>query len=98
MWGVAGLARRGPMHRCSKPCSLLTRRRGWQHRRRHGKRIGYLTPLLYQGGVGSAGCADIASGDNVTATVGGYSAGPGYYAVSGWGTPNGKQLLAALPA
>jgi kumamolisin len=62
------------------------------------KRIGYLTPLLYQGGVGSAGCTDITSGDNVTATVGGYSAGPGYDAVSGWGTPNGKQLLAALPA
>ena len=63
-----------------------------------GKRIGYLTPLLYQGGAGSAGCTDITSGDNVTATVGGYRAGPGYDAVSGWGTPNGKQLLAALPA
>jgi kumamolisin len=63
-----------------------------------GRRIGYLTPLLYQGGVGAAGCTDIRSGDNTTATVGGYSAGPGYDAVSGWGTPNGNQLLAALPA
>ena len=63
-----------------------------------GKRIGYLTPLLYQGGAGSAGCTDITSGDNVTAAVGGYRAGSGYDAVSGWGTPNGKQLLAALPA
>jgi kumamolisin len=63
-----------------------------------GKRIGYLTPMLYQGGAGSAGCTDITSGDNVTAAVGGYRAGSGYDAVSGWGTPNGKQLLAALPA
>ena len=72
--------------------TLINRARG------PGKRIGSLTSLLYQGGVGSAGCADITSGDNVTATVGGYSAGPGYDAVGGWGTPNGKQLLAALPA
>ena len=69
-----------------------------------GKRIGYLTPLLYQssagGGqtIGSAGCTDVRSGDNTTAAVGGYSAGPGYDAASGWGTPDGRQLLAALPA
>lgn len=41
-----------------------------------GKRIGCLTPLLYQsqGGettaIGQAGCGDIQSGDNITATVG----------------------------
>jgi kumamolisin len=71
--------------------------------RGQGKRIGYLTPLLYQnaaGGstLGAAGCTDIVSGDNNTATVGGYNAGPGYDAVSGWGTPNGMALAAALPA
>jgi kumamolisin len=77
---------------CAALVTLINQARG------AGKRIGYLTPLLYQGGIGSAGCTDITSGNNVTATVGGYSAGRGYDAVSGWGTPNGKQLLAALPA
>jgi kumamolisin len=66
-----------------------------------GKRIGYLTPLLYQaqGGstIGALGCTDVTSGDNTTAKIGGFSAGPGYDAVSGWGTPDGAKLLAALP-
>ncbi len=70
-----------------------------------GNRIGYLTPVLYEAGaganagntIGSQGCTDIESGNNTTDTIGGYSAGPGYDAVSGWGTPNGQQLLAALP-
>jgi kumamolisin len=69
-----------------------------------GKRIGYLTPLLYQsvgGGIGGptigqAGCRDVVSGDNVTAHVGGYHTTAGYDAASGWGTPDGKKLLAAL--
>jgi kumamolisin len=67
-----------------------------------GKRIGYVTPLLYKpvsvGGptVGATGCKDITSGNNSTATVGGYTAGTGYDAVSGWGTPNGANLLKAL--
>jgi kumamolisin len=79
--------------------TLINQKRG------AGKRIGYLTPLLYQtasGGVGGqtigkAGCTDVTSGDNNTASVGGYQAGNGYDAVSGWGTPNGQALLAALP-
>src|SRR5262249_35781286 len=70
-----------------------------------GKRVGYLTPVLYQsqgGGnsgptVGAIGCTDVVSGNNNTSQVGGYSAGPGYDAVSGWGTPNGVKLLSALP-
>ena len=69
-----------------------------------GNRIGYLTPVLYQAGgggaggqtVGSAGCTDIVSGNNNTAVAGGYSAGPGYDAVSGWGTPDGSKLLSVL--
>ena len=69
-----------------------------------GKRIGYLTPLLYQttsGGVGGptigqAGCTDVVSGNNVTDKIGGYSATPAYDAVSGWGTPNGAELLKAV--
>lgn len=65
-----------------------------------GKRIGYLTPVLYQtkgtGTIGSAGCTDVVKGNNSTDKVGGFSAGPGWDAASGWGTPNGKNLLAAL--
>jgi kumamolisin len=70
-----------------------------------GNRIGYLTPVLYQvqpgagAGVtvGTEGCTDVDSGNNTTDAIGGYSAGSGYDAVSGWGTPNGQKLMAALP-
>jgi len=69
-----------------------------------GKRVGYLTPLLYRTPagttagptVGALGCTDVTSGNNNTAHVGGYSASAGYDAVSGWGTPNGVKLLTAL--
>jgi kumamolisin len=67
-----------------------------------GKRVGYVTPLLYKTAgpatttIGAAGCKDITSGNNSTATVGGYTAGAGYDAVTGWGTPDGAHLLAAL--
>lgn len=65
-----------------------------------GKRLPFLAPLLYQesnrAGAGSAGCNDIISGDNVTATAGGYQAGPGFDAVTGWGSPDGAALLQAL--
>jgi len=67
-----------------------------------GKRVGYLTPLLYGaasaggGALGKAGCNDIASGDNVTAHVGGFKSTSGFDAVTGWGSPKGKDLLAAL--
>ena len=70
-----------------------------------GKRVGYLTPMLYQtagaGGaptLGAAGCTDVTSGNNNTASAGGYRAGTGYDAVSGWGTPQGQHLLAAIQA
>jgi kumamolisin len=65
--------------------------------------VGYLSPLLYApptgktgSTVGALGCTDVTSGDNDTDSVGGYSAAVGYDAASGWGTPNGKNLLAAL--
>lgn len=66
-----------------------------------GKPVGYLTPLLYQAGangkaLGESGCRDIISGNNDTASIGGYSAGPGYDAVSGWGVPVGSALLSGL--
>jgi kumamolisin len=70
-----------------------------------GKRVGYVTPVLYQTlpgdgttTVGAAGCTDVTSGENVTSQVGGYAAGPGYDAVSGWGTPDGVRLAEALAA
>ena len=67
-----------------------------------GKRVGYLTPLLYgaaAGGtapLGKLGCNDIHAGDNITAHVGGFKSTPGFDAVTGWGSPKGKDLLAAL--
>jgi len=66
-----------------------------------GKPVGYLNPLLYQAGVGGktlgqTGCRDITAGDNDTASVGGYSAGAGYDAVTGWGVPIGTALLSGL--
>lgn len=61
------------------------------------KTVGYLTPVLYQvrgkSTLGALACRDIKKGDNDTAKVGGYSAGPGYSAVTGWGTPVGDKLL-----
>jgi kumamolisin len=64
-------------------------------------RVGYVTPSLYQmagaSTIGAAGCTDVTQGDNITDQTGGYSAGPGYDAVSGWGTPDGQALAAALP-
>ena len=67
-----------------------------------GKRVGYLTPLLYgaaapgAGSLGQQGCNDIHSGDNITAHVGGFKSTAGFDAVTGWGSPKGKDLLAAL--
>lgn len=60
-----------------------------------GKALPFLTPLLY-GGVGAAGCHDVAKGKNSTATVGGYKAGKGFDACTGWGSPNGTAMLAAV--
>jgi kumamolisin len=64
------------------------------------KQVGFLTPLLYQGnngaGLGAVGCKDITSGNNDTASVGGYSARKGYDAVTGWGSPDGAKLLEGL--
>lgn len=61
---------------------------------KRGHPIGFLNPLLYQhyqSLVQSNALRSITSGNN-----GRYSAGPGWNACTGLGTPNGKQLLAAL--
>jgi hypothetical protein len=66
-----------------------------------GKQVGYLTPGLYQVGndgkpIGSSACRDITVGDNVSAAIGGFRAGPWYDAVTGWGSPVGVKPLNAL--
>jgi kumamolisin len=53
--------------------------------------LGYLNPLIY-GGIGASGAfRDIVSGNN-----GAYAAKKGWDACTGWGTPDGANLLAAL--
>jgi kumamolisin len=61
-----------------------------------GKRFGLLQPTLYAGvtpGVDVSGFHDITSGNN-----GAYSAGPGWDACSGLGSPDGTALLTRLNA
>lgn len=66
-----------------------------------GSPVGFLGPSLYRTGsngkpLGQTGCRDITSGNNDTASIGGYSAGPGFDAVTGWGVPIGTALLSGL--
>lgn len=62
-----------------------------------GKPVGYFNPLLY-GKLGTSGSFhDIVQGNNDTSGhVGGYSAGKGWDAASGWGSPIGAILLKTL--
>jgi kumamolisin len=57
-----------------------------------GKSVGYLNPTLYQNiGENVGAFHDITSGNN-----GDFSAGPGWDACTGWGSPDGANLLTAL--
>ena len=59
-----------------------------------GKKFGLLQPLIYGGvtaGAAAAGFNDITQGNN-----GAYSAGPGWDACTGLGSPNGQALLTHL--
>jgi len=57
-----------------------------------GKPVGFLNTALYQNiGENVGAFRDITSGNN-----GDYSAAPGWDACSGWGSPNGANLLKAL--
>jgi kumamolisin len=56
-----------------------------------GTPVGFLNPLLYGSLSGKKLFNDITSGNN-----GAYSAGPGWDACTGWGSPDGSKLLAAL--
>ena len=59
----------------------------------------FLAPLLYGAGpdghpLGTSVCRDITSGTNTSTPPGwGFSAGPGFDAVSGWGVPDGPPLV-----
>ena len=58
-----------------------------------GKPVGFINPLLYQDAAKARDLNDITSGNN-----GAYSAGPGWDACSGLGSPIGTQVAAALGA
>ena len=57
-----------------------------------GRPLGFANPLLYRPAA-EATFHGIVSGSN-----GGYSAGPGWNPCTGWGSPDGTTLLAALRA
>jgi subtilase family serine protease len=66
-----------------------------------GGRLGSINPRIYQLGASentsSVGLRDVVSGNNDYNGVTGFAAGPGYDLVSGWGTPDIAQLIAAFP-
>jgi kumamolisin len=60
------------------------------------RNVGYINPLLYKK-FGPAGTLrNIIQGTNSLGTVKGYAAGPGWNAVTGWGSPDGRKLLNAF--
>jgi subtilase family serine protease len=63
-----------------------------------GKPVGYITPLLYTGLGKSGAFNDITTGNNdpTGGRIGGYNAGAGWDACTGWGSPDGTKLLNAL--
>jgi kumamolisin len=58
-----------------------------------GHNVGHLNPLLYQKAGPAGVLQSVTQGDNSTDGVKGYSAGPGWNPVAGWGSPNGTKLL-----
>jgi kumamolisin len=63
-----------------------------------GKRVGFVNPLLYQPPANTKGFRDIVTGDNgaFPSDQRKYEAGPGWDACTGWGSPNGMELLKSL--
>jgi kumamolisin len=58
-----------------------------------GHPVGYINPRLYEQ-IGPAGVFHtITTGNNGDSGVTGYSAGPGWSPVAGWGSPDGQKLL-----
>jgi kumamolisin len=61
------------------------------------KAVGYFNPLLYQKLGPTSAFNDITRGSNdAHGDLGAYSAGPGWDPCTGWGSPNGVNLLLAL--
>ena len=61
------------------------------------KPAGFINPLLYAQEPGAGALNDIISGNNdITGQIGGYQAGPGWDACTGWGSPNGAVLAQVL--
>jgi kumamolisin len=63
-----------------------------------GRPVGFLNPALYQIGQKGGGFRDITNGNNDTSGNGSYPSSPGWDACTGWGSPNGVNLLQALQA
>jgi kumamolisin len=57
--------------------------------------VGFINPALYYG-VGAKAFNDITVGNNDVSGLGVYDARPGWDSCTGWGTPNGCELLEAL--
>lgn len=62
-----------------------------------GKPVGYFNPLLYTQLANEGVFHDITSGNNdTTGHLGGYPAGKGWDACTGWGSPDGTKLMQSL--
>ena len=63
-----------------------------------GKPVGFINPLLYSQFGKTAAFHDVTSGNNdpTGGQLGGYNAGRGWDACTGWGSPDGTRLLNAL--
>jgi kumamolisin len=61
------------------------------------KNVGFLNPFLYSNSTKGV-VSDVKSGTNaIKDTVKGYTAGPGWNACAGLGTPDGTAILNNLP-
>jgi len=61
-----------------------------------GHSVGYINPVLYTRIGPSGAFRSVTKGDNNIEQVKGCTAGSGWNACSGWGTPNGEMLLKAF--
>jgi kumamolisin len=63
-----------------------------------GAPLGFLNARLYQDKLVRSAFRTVAVGNNGTHGSTGFSAGPGWSPVAGWGSPDGSKLIAALQA
>ena len=61
-----------------------------------GKNVEHLNQLLYKIPDSTGAFRRITKGDNTFGGVQGYSAGPSWSAVTGWGSPDGEKLIEAI--